>query len=125
MATKVIIVCDWHETDAAATHHNEWTNLKGERKQNDLCDDHQLTFTKAWDTVESNSSLVTEPVPAPKTRRRRTPKETPSDAALARAWARGRNMEVSQTGKVGYQVEQAWKKAGKPNVLENPGSTKV
>jgi hypothetical protein len=29
MATEVIKICDWHEEEVEATHHNEWTNAKG------------------------------------------------------------------------------------------------
>ncbi|SNS38368.1 Lsr2 protein [Streptosporangium subroseum] len=116
MATKQIVVCDWHDGDAEAIHHNAWTNLAGERKENDLCVTHQKEFLKAWETVEKGSSasaLRPASRPAPK----RLPRSVPSENAQARAWAKSQNMEVNDNGRVGFHIEQAWKKAGKPNVL--------
>jgi hypothetical protein len=50
--------------------------------------------------------------------RKKLPKGTHTPNALARAWAKSVNMEVGDHGRVGFNVERAWKKAGSPNVLD-------
>ncbi|WP_084772345.1 Lsr2 family DNA-binding protein [Nonomuraea candida] len=119
MAEKVIRVCDWHTEEVAATHHNEWTNSKGEHRSNDLCAEDQKIFMKAWEAVERGSSLATTrstKVPAAAA----TPKKAkgPTEAAQMRAWAKQEGLEVSESGKISFTIEQAWKAAGRPNVLK-------
>ncbi|MER5643974.1 histone-like nucleoid-structuring protein Lsr2 [Streptosporangium sp. NPDC002524] len=123
MATKLVVICDWHEGDAEATHHNEWTGLDGKAKENDLCDTHQKPFLKAWETIDKGSTVRTT-TPAGtsngRTPRKKLPKGQHTDNAKARAWAQANNMEVSGSGRVGFHVERAWKQAGSPDLL---GST--
>lgn len=118
MATKLITICDWHRgEDEPAIHHNQWTNAQGKRKKNDLCDEHQVVFLAKWDDLEANSEPDEEPLARPKARRRRA-SDGPSDQALIKAWARAQGVNVSASGRVGFNVEQAWKDAGSPNLLE-------
>ncbi|MGS2646057.1 hypothetical protein [Streptosporangium sp. G12] len=118
MATKLVVICDWHEGDTEATHHNEWTNPKGELKENDLCDDHQKVFTEAWEAIEKGSTTRTAPTANGRTPRKKLPKGQHSPNAQARAWALANNMEVNAHGRVGFHIERAWKQAGQPNLLE-------
>lgn len=119
MATKLVTVCDWHDEDVTAIHHNDWVNLKGEPKENDLCDEHQEVFLKAWEAVERGSTLSTRSTEtsAGRSTSKKAPKGTPSDNTLARAWARSLDMDVNKSGRVGFHIERAWRQAGRPNVL--------
>ncbi|GAA3536943.1 hypothetical protein GCM10022419_015950 [Nonomuraea rosea] len=125
MATKVIRICDWHKDEVEATHHNEWVNSLGQHRSNDLCDEDQETFLKAWEVVEQGSTLFTNPpstpAPAPtspnKATRTRASAKPPGDITLARAWAKKQGMDVPDRGGISWQVEEAWREAGRPNVL--------
>ncbi|WP_371784669.1 Lsr2 family DNA-binding protein [Streptosporangium subroseum] len=119
MVTKQIVVCDWHDEDTPATHHNEWTDLEGKRKENDLCDTHQKPFLKAWESIDKGSNPSTKAAPVVRPSKKKPPKGTHTPNAQARAWAKSQGMEVNDNGRVGFHVESAWKKAGSPNVLEN------
>lgn len=118
MATKLIIICDWHNgEDIPAIHHNRWKNPQGKHKKNDLCAEHQAAFLAKWDELELNSEPDEETPARPATRRRRA-KDGPGDQALIKAWARSAGITVSDTGRAAFNVEQAWKDAGSPNLLE-------
>ncbi|WP_431911659.1 hypothetical protein [Nonomuraea jabiensis] len=119
MAEKVITVCDWHETDVEAVKRNRWTNPAGKRKRNDLCEEHQKEFESLWERVELGSALDTEEAPA-RAPRRKAGKGALGEPALIKAWLRslGRGDEVKGSGRVPFHLEQEWKDAGRPNVLE-------
>ncbi|GII83332.1 hypothetical protein Ssi03_13220 [Sphaerisporangium siamense] len=125
MATRTITVCDWHKGGKVeAVHHNTWTNLRGEPKQNDLCDEHQQEFVRAWDCIEQGSSSLATVSGSSRragNSRKANPARTsgPSESALIRAWARSVGEEVSEHGRVSFTVERKWKQAGRPNVLAN------
>jgi hypothetical protein len=119
MATKVITICDWHEGDVEAAHHNEWTNPTGVRRSNDLCEEDQKKFLKAWEAIEKNSSVVQETAVRPTRRKVSTSRNAgPSQQAIIKAWARENGYSVSETGgRVPFNIEMEWKKAGSPNLL--------
>ncbi|SFI80480.1 Lsr2 protein [Streptosporangium canum] len=125
MATKVITICDHHrdrdeDSHVEATHHNTWTNLRGERRRVDLCDEHQKLFTEAWEAIEECSVVVPkEPADskAGRGRRSRAKGGQPTEAALVRAWAKSVGEPVSEQGRVSFTVERKWHLAGRPNVL--------
>ncbi|MEO3863424.1 histone-like nucleoid-structuring protein Lsr2 [Acrocarpospora sp. B8E8] len=121
MVTKLVAVCDRHAEDVPATHHNEWVNLEGKPKENDLCDEHQEPFLAAWEVIEAGSNLSTrapaaKPAPA-KPKRVRPPRGEHTQSSIIRAWAKSVGMEVSDQGRVGFHIEQAWKEAGRPAIL--------
>ncbi|MER7208506.1 histone-like nucleoid-structuring protein Lsr2 [Streptosporangium sp. NPDC000239] len=121
MATKMITICDKHADDKTeATYHNSWTNIRGEERENDLCDKHQREFEKAWEVIDDGSALSTTRTSTPthiSSGRRRARESRITDATLARAWAKSVGMPVNTHGRVSFTVEQKWRKAGRPNVL--------
>lgn len=123
MATRTITVCDRHKDDRTeAVHHNTWTNPQGKQRQNDLCQEHQVEFLRAWEAIEDGSSPVaTVPVSSKggTSSRKAAPaaKSEPTETALIRAWAQKVGEPVSEQGRVSFTVERKWKLAGKPNVL--------
>ncbi|MEU4726508.1 hypothetical protein AB0G06_43515 [Nonomuraea dietziae] len=120
MATKVITICDWHGDDTPSKYRNRWTNPQGKRRRNDLCADHQKEFLGLWERLEQGSALDTEDAPARPSRRKAGTKEDPSYQAIIKAWARSVGHEVQRSGRVPFHIEQEWKEAGRPNVLEGP-----
>lgn len=120
MARKTIIVCNWHSDDTVAMQHNTWRDLDGVERENDLCDSHQKTFLKAWETINKDADIVTTDLvlatPAIPSKRRKGRER--SEATLVRAWAKSVGEPVSETGRVGFDVEMKWRDAGSPNVLD-------
>lgn len=109
---KEIRLCDWCEEETSATHHNEWVNTKGQRRQNDLCNDHQGVFLDLWADLEQFSSLARA-----KTAKRSTPRKPPTRDTIIRAWARQQGIPVNPVGKIPWRVEEAWLDAGSPNII--------
>ena len=125
MATKVITICDHHcgregNCNIEATHHSTWTNLRGELRRIDLCDEHQKPFMEAWEALEECSVVVPKEPADSKAGRGRRPRSkggSPSEATLIRAWAKSVGEPVSEHGRVSFTVERKWHLAGRPNVL--------
>ncbi|MGN9782798.1 hypothetical protein ACTMTF_15300 [Nonomuraea sp. ZG12] len=121
MATKVIQVCDWHDDeDVEAPYHNEWTNPKGEHRQNDLCQTHQMDWTEAWEVIDRSSTEVPASAAASRPARRKSGSSRttgPSQQAIIKAWARSVGHEVKGS-RVPFNIEMEWKEAGSPNLLE-------
>ncbi|MFI6319718.1 histone-like nucleoid-structuring protein Lsr2 [Nonomuraea sp. NPDC050556] len=124
VARRTFIVCNWDDaappTHGEPVHHNEWTGLDGKKRENDLCEKDQKAFLKAWETINQGADLLSAPTtPKIEPARRQRDRSGSGKAAQMRAWAVREGIEVPETGRISFTVEQQWKKAGSPNVLED------
>lgn len=90
-----------------APHHNTWVGLDGKPREADLCDACQVDFLLAWSPIEQMA----------KPRKPRGPQA--GTGTIIRAWAKTQGIVVGRMGRVSFDVELAWRKAGCPNVLED------
>ena len=117
MAKQTLIIDDLSGDTGARTRR---FSLDGTDYEIDLTDasfrelkDALKPFIKAGRTSGGAAPRATR---APARRRGRAAAKAPSDAALVRAWARSKGMQVTERGRVAPDLRAAWEAAGSPRV---------
>jgi hypothetical protein len=122
LAEKVITVCDWHDDDTPSEHRTRWTDPQGNRRMNDLCAEHQADWNGLWEQINRGAQPDTEDTPVRPSRKRGpsgpSDRRQPTEQAIIKAWARKEGHEIKGSGRAPFHIEQMWKGAGRPNVLD-------